>query len=124
MSTDQKHTPEPWHIARNEISETIFYCRGLHSETATTYGDKDGANARRIVACVNACAGISTETLEAAPPWKVYAADKAPAAQRDELVAALRALMAGVTAYNLSSMRTVDIAGQAEARAILAKVLA
>lgn len=58
MSND-KHTAEPW----------------KHMETRVYLGNEGGfdlcdapspeANARRIVACVNACAGIETEKLEA-----------------------------------------------------------
>lgn len=54
------HTPEPWVIAEgithiwirdNDGGDTVF---ALHRED-----DRDAeANARRIVACVNACAGI------------------------------------------------------------------
>ena len=57
------HTPEPWKV---EI--------GCNKETAITSDDdwiailnrleKTQANARRIVACVNACKGVSTEALE------------------------------------------------------------
>ena len=60
------HTPEPWKTDELEIfifgndgnlTATPFMCAGRPSETAN-------ANARRIVACVNACAGIPTEDLE------------------------------------------------------------
>ena len=113
-----KHTKEPWqvpHLARDDTScncAHIFaadYLGGI----AEVYVDNgkpvsDGgndcppleeakANARRIVACVNACAGISTEQLEAGEqPWQSAArhkelrlAAKTAEAQRDELLAAL-----------------------------------
>ena len=43
------HTPEPW-----------FFVRGM-IYSHTQLGD---GNARRIVACVNACQGFETEELE------------------------------------------------------------
>lgn len=91
------HTKEPWGVHR--VSKTsvvgtsgfvVAACGGhmdnkrdpdeLHSELL--------ANARRIVACVNACAGISTEDLEVA--GRLAAAEEATlrriADQRDELL--------------------------------------
>lgn len=60
----QQHTPEPWkHVGQGDII-------GANNDDAcaaylrTDIGD---ANARRIVACVNACAGIPTASLEAMP---------------------------------------------------------
>lgn len=68
-----KHTGTPWLIDHNN-------CHA--GQIATLHGDDDGyaeiwseqwahdahksqdANARRIVACVNACAGVSDEQLE------------------------------------------------------------
>jgi hypothetical protein len=49
------------------------------------------ANARRIVACVNACAGIETERLESGSPewWGRYVRDDRPAMERE--IAKLRA---------------------------------
>lgn len=59
-----EHTKEPWRRAGTEIwagSTRICFGRGA-------YDPKDAAtrnaNLRRIVACVNACAGIPTEMLE------------------------------------------------------------
>lgn len=62
------HTPEPWVVGTNfgcihkglpdgrRINGALVICQGNN--------DQANANARRIVACVNACAGIPTETLE------------------------------------------------------------
>lgn len=44
-----KHTPEPWGLEKN----TTHMLKRIPIE-----------DARRIVACINACAGISTEDLE------------------------------------------------------------
>ncbi len=53
------HTPEPWHTFAFEVydeNQQIIADCGLSED----YWGKDGcqANAARIVACVNACAGI------------------------------------------------------------------
>ena len=54
------------------------------------------ANARRLVACWNACEGIPTEALEAYPAitGNGIKAIRAVEAQRDELLEALRMVMA------------------------------
>ena len=61
----EEHTPEPWHFdAGPQYDPRLgnIWAQPLgHIASADT--DADG---RRIVACVNACAGISTEHLEAA----------------------------------------------------------
>ena len=90
------HTPEPW--------ESVTPCHGeccwrLQSATGDEYGHKEEisspemseANARRIVAAVNACAGIRTEALERrAHLLKAYDDDLATVIkQRDKLLAAL-----------------------------------
>jgi hypothetical protein len=59
MSTETKHTKEPW--ARNEHG---YIYGGNPSYVIGHISQESEANARRIVACVNACAGISNEQLE------------------------------------------------------------
>lgn len=65
-----KHTPEPWHIEENGYDEWTLEIRDANRTMIAaigflgTYSEPNTENARRIVACVNACAGISTETLE------------------------------------------------------------
>jgi hypothetical protein len=63
-----KHTPEPWRVStvsdyRVSASDGIGVCitDGVSPRRAT---NENAPNARRIVACVNACEGISTEDLE------------------------------------------------------------
>ena len=69
------HTKEPWHIVCHtcaspaEIGEgddyTIKGIDGTQVAFEPCRADPNrGADARRIVACVNACAGISMELLE------------------------------------------------------------
>ena len=73
-----EHTPEPWHSNGRFIAGESDNMPGTSSHIATC-GRVDGpmkeklaeamgeANARRIVACVNACAGFTTEELEVKP---------------------------------------------------------
>ena len=58
-----EHTKEPWSYDKNASSRPIW---GNGDNTAVTFDDRKPSpeDARRIVACVNACAGISTEDLE------------------------------------------------------------
>ena len=136
----QKHTQEPWqqfeHDKRAIVSEE-------HPNLSLLSIDDDGLgiffeekDARRVVACVNACAGISTESLEKGGVGsllelgldeqrrgdsaeqqrddlqrelaQVNAAMKAQAdglvKQRDELVAAMRAI---ALARNLGSAHII-----------------
>lgn len=73
------HTPEPWRIgekhpdrifadrksvsARERIALTAPFACDTDEASA-----RDFANAARIVACVNACAGIDTDILESLTP--------------------------------------------------------
>lgn len=61
-----EHTPEPWAISTAEELDDMIL--GPESDgIADCFGST--ANARRIVACVNACAGIPDAVL--ADPWQV-----------------------------------------------------
>lgn len=73
------HTKEPWIVFERSIKED-FQCIGLSPESGRTIGAVMGgetsgphfvnstaeceSNARRIVACVNACTGADTNWLE------------------------------------------------------------
>ena len=69
MPNDQlRHTPEPWRVLATEFKVGIYPDSGGKTITATgRVFPIDQANARRIVACVNYCQGVSTAELEAAP---------------------------------------------------------
>lgn len=93
------HTPEPWGIKEN--TPTIRDSRGiaiLRCESGAIITENDKANASRIVACVNACAGLPDDALDggwSAVGLSAYAkrleADLAAVtAQRDELLQAMR----------------------------------
>ena len=90
---ENKHTPEPWSV---DPDSTDYYASILDADGADTIllGDyvdwwMTKANARRIVACVNACAGIETGHLEkyGLPDLAQKISDLRK--QRDELLAAL-----------------------------------
>ena len=66
-----KWTPEPWALGEDRIvGNVIVAFKGGQLVAKTIYegGSEDAgrpeANARRIVACVNSCREIDTETLE------------------------------------------------------------
>jgi septation ring formation regulator EzrA len=67
-----EHTQEPWISAgkgaldtiSDQFGSRIAQCMNKYEDEPRNY-QVDYENARRIVACVNACAGIPTETLEA-----------------------------------------------------------
>lgn len=100
-----QHTPEPW-----ESHKTSVYFPNLMGGFDISGCPSPEANARRIVACVNACAGISTELLEQHGITDVLAPSESSkdlaeasalliqsnarqlrlTAQRDELLAALK----------------------------------
>lgn len=111
--SETKHTPEPWHIEKTVHAKDADggYETWISAEwginewhgLAFTFGDEDSedqaiANARRIVACVNACAGIEQKILED-PEYSIKAeldsldsiieTSAKYLAQRDELLAAL-----------------------------------
>jgi hypothetical protein len=100
------HTKEPWIIVpggrfdpeviittQHRLDGRKAEICGMDVEFTGHHGDEQKANTRRIVACVNACAGIPTDTLETIPSWS-SAGVKTLAdveKQRDELLAALEA---------------------------------
>ena len=107
MST--KHTPEPWIRddrsglecdVRAASGRKVALCWGLASNNARNYDKKYkaecDANARRIVACVNACRGIDDELLADDCIRKTREDRDELLKQRDELLEALRGLLDGV----------------------------
>lgn len=100
-----EHTIEPWRVAEESfdndgIHESVI--RGLDGRAAIAVTLEFGpnnpgmreANARRIVACVNACTGITTEVLEQMPngPASLLPMYARLEQQRDKLRAALESL--------------------------------
>ena len=81
------HITDPKHGSLRPICEA-------YDKMGAMNPDEIAANARRIVACVNACEGISTENLEENRPVKWLAQQyNEVVKQRDELLEALQALM-------------------------------
>lgn len=63
------HTKEPWYAIQNPEWENADYrISNKENDNWAAFGQiayANEANAKRIVACVNACAGITNEALEA-----------------------------------------------------------
>jgi len=102
-----KHTPEPWKISHDDSTEEWSIVTNQQGSIIANVNEETGPelvgsdpvmrkmpvleNARRIVACVNACSGIRTEALEHRAHM-LNAHDDTIAElkrQRDELLAAL-----------------------------------
>ena len=101
------HTPEPWKISHDDSTEEWSIITNQHGSIIANVNEETGPelvgsapvmrkmpgleNARRIVACVNACIGIRTEALEHRAHMLKAADDDIAqlTAQRDELLAAL-----------------------------------
>lgn len=86
------HTPEPWHCWQDPISTTWRIDHKIPNNSiivAIAVGKE--ADARRIVACVNVCAGLSDEDLPyvSAGVGMVRGLQK----QRDQLAGLLRECM-------------------------------
>lgn len=92
---EQKHTPEPWkaeYAGEEGRLDIVAKDTGPWDGDVTLAMNIGEANARRIVACVNACAGISTENLEDNLPVKELARRyNEIIKQRDVLLAAVEA---------------------------------
>jgi hypothetical protein len=112
-----KHTQEPWFVNEdgiirvgkpnvNDYMDPIpiasAWREGAFSDGEETEESQD--NARRIVACVNACQGIKTEDLFALQGTTILKTANEVAnsiiKQRDELLAAAKELMAAQAHYD------------------------
>ena len=94
-----EHTKEPWIVAEESfdndgIQESVIRALGGRAVIAVTieFGENNPnmreANARRIVACVNACAGVTDEQFDGG--WTAQGISKYAVSleqQRDELLA-------------------------------------
>ena len=105
-----KHTPEPWKINHDDSTEEWSIVTNQHGSIVANVNEETGPelagsipvmrkmpgmeNARRIVACVNACAGLPAEQLEVSPLGGVLNGVAGLIAQRDELLAALEIIVA------------------------------
>ena len=108
--SESKHTPEPWEFGYGQTRE-FGMCLGIGLNSAPDWhvvavvspadsvNHADEANARRIVACVNACAGIPDEQLYDQEPGCLLSAMVEQeqeimtiTKQRDELLKAAEAI--------------------------------
>lgn len=88
-----QHTQEPWYASKEDGNWRVMAADENGGYTlADMYCDDPEANSRRIVACVNACAGIPTEELVRAKYLNTasYAMRQKAEKHRDELLAALK----------------------------------
>lgn len=100
---EARHTKEPWHVGSQ--NDALYITAGKPPSKSNDYPDYDAdreliakifgsypvsdANASRIAACVNACAGIPTDKLEKIAHCIGMRADvlMRQLAERDELLA-------------------------------------
>lgn len=117
--SDVKHTAEPWRVVRGEItyrSDDDDQSFGMNCPVDIV----DDANARRIVACVNALQGVPTEFLEKAVQMGItdvsqgnlFSSRVELRSQRDQLLEALEK-MVQVTKHLQPCQGTLDRAIQA-----------
>lgn len=97
-----EHTKEPWSIAKHDKSIVICFQGEKTPHGTTPYfagggslEDERNANARRVVACVNACKGIDTVELEMDNSLFIAALREKHELrqQRDELLSVLESII-------------------------------
>lgn len=106
----RNHTKEPWHVVDADFGDaTTRYIddepgaeggRDFYLATVE-HGDQVEleANARRIVACVNACAGLSTGILERHPGKGAFEVIQILSKKNEELLDALKEASDALNAY-------------------------
>ena len=117
-----QHTKEPWNGKNIPLTASALERVGFYIVFTNNPATKDEAeaNARRIVACVNAFAGISTENIEENKPlaevlrWlneRIRMAEQ----QRDKLLAALKECLPYISEdreYNNAVAVIAEVKGQ------------
>lgn len=113
------HTQEPWVLF--EVGDRVkHFCPASEKEKTSilTVTLEDGTafgavysedDARRIVACVNACAGLPTEQLEASPLGGVLNGVAGLIAQRDQLLAALQDVRGALSSVNSGHQHQITV---------------
>lgn len=98
------HTPEPWAIDTGE-TYTVIHAGNKLIVSFREPGIVTAANAKRIVACVNSCKGVSNEWLQSHSVQARIDEIAELKQQRDQLLEALQdiAQMQPVTKANESS---------------------
>lgn len=118
----KQHTPEPWAWFETEDGAASCVAEGMAVARCNVHDPfgQDAINARRIAACVNACAGISTEDLEHTKDQGLIRTIRRRVKtekQRDELLAALRAIATDRnlgSAYIIANDAIASVEGGAE----------
>lgn len=84
-----KHTQEPWLLSSDDFVAAESDQLNNGEYILSCFGPDQAANARRIVACVNACVGVSNGELAMTTMSVVLARMNEAERQRDEMLAAL-----------------------------------
>lgn len=86
-----EYTKEPWQVSPNGF-DILAEVDSVEGGYVVAMSNRKRTDARRIVACVNACTGYKTDELEQIGRW-ITSGESAEVArlneQRDELLAAL-----------------------------------
>lgn len=99
-----KHTPEPWNLDSDDV---VAWIDGADGESITeVFGD---ANARRIVACVNACAGMDEPAVAIAR----LRAENARLREALEKIVADSGMLVSQDAFDFRSIARAALAGAA-----------
>ena len=111
-----QHTPEPWATTQSIAYASIRDASGnLIADTcfSSCNGDVElgEANARRIVACVNACEGIPTDDLEDTKLLPMLDSYGVAIQQRDDLQAQVDELLKAAN-HLLSNVVFVNFSGE------------
>ena len=107
------HTKEPWSYQASIPEEgyecfwIISRCRQISSFDGPQ-NDEQFSNVRRIVACVNACAGISQQYLEELNGETIAERQLTLIKQRDELLACLELLYSWANNWDSEFMNDPD----------------
>lgn len=120
-----KHTPEPWKINHDDSTEEWSIVTNQHGSIVANVNEETGPelagsipvmrkmpgmeNARRIVACVNACAGVSNGELAMTTMSVVLARINEAEQQRDELLAALEEAKSVLSSINTGRQHKVEV---------------
>lgn len=119
-----QHTPGPWFTDNKGPSDIRRYimcnsAKGYFGAIAAVklVNEDSEQNARRIVACVNACEGIDTDLMEGFSPRFLATLPDRHLEQRNDLLKALRRLsFAAMARDNTMGDQCALLAAQAELR--------
>jgi hypothetical protein len=108
MSNETKHTKEPWVESDGSVyAECQLDSDGMTYEMPIVEASIS-ANARRIVACVNYCAGMPDEILNDVTAMQVYEAGNRRMEEDMERIYSLEAQLAELSADNASMKKACD----------------